>query len=74
MVGSIIAFLITSLLAWLGSIWLRQQYDLTFLSATVPPSQIVVAIIVSILVGVLAGIIPAYRGARMDPVDALRAE
>jgi putative ABC transport system permease protein len=74
MVGSVIAFAITALLAWGGSIWLRNEYDITFLSATVPLSQIVVAIIVSVLVGVLAGIFPAYRGARMDPVDALRAE
>jgi ABC-type antimicrobial peptide transport system permease subunit len=57
-----------------GSIVLKEKYDLTFLSATIPPSQIVVAIIVSVIVGILAGIIPAYRGARMDPVEALRAE
>jgi len=74
MVGSVIAFLVTALFAWLGSIWLKDQFDITFLSSTVPLSQIVVAIVVSVIVGILAGILPAYRGARMDPVDALRAE
>jgi putative ABC transport system permease protein len=33
-----------------------------------------VAVVVSILVGVVAGVAPAYRGARMDPVEALRYE
>jgi putative ABC transport system permease protein len=29
---------------------------------------------VSVLTGVLAGFFPAWRAARMNPVDALRAE
>jgi len=33
-----------------------------------------IAVLISILVGVAAGVAPAYRGARMDPVDALRYE
>ncbi len=72
--GSLIAFIFTSIVALIGSQVLREQAGITFLSSTLPLSQIVVAIIVSVIVGVLAGIIPAFRGARMDPVEALRAE
>jgi putative ABC transport system permease protein len=35
---------------------------------------LVIALVVSIGVGVLAGVVPAYRGARLDPVDSLRYE
>jgi putative ABC transport system permease protein len=35
---------------------------------------LIVAVVVSICVGVLAGFVPAYRGARLDPVESLRYE
>jgi putative ABC transport system permease protein len=70
LMGAVVGFAITSLAAWAGSTLLEVE----FLSPTIPPSQILIAILVSVLVGVLAGIIPAFRAARMDPVDALRAE
>ena len=38
------------------------------------PAYIVSAEILAIAVGLLAGVMPAYRAARMDPVEALRAE
>ena len=49
------------------------------LNATVMPASIsipilVTAILVSIGVGALAGLVPAYRGARLDPIEALRYE
>jgi putative ABC transport system permease protein len=49
------------------------------LNATVMPASLSlpilgIAVMVSILVGVVAGVAPAYRGARLDPIDALRYE
>jgi putative ABC transport system permease protein len=49
------------------------------INATVMPASLslpilAIAILVSILTGVAAGVAPAYRGARLDPVEALRYE
>jgi putative ABC transport system permease protein len=39
-----------------------------------PFSMVFVAIAVSLVVGALFGFLPAYRAAKMDPVEALRHE
>jgi putative ABC transport system permease protein len=49
------------------------------LNATVMPASLSlpimgVAVLVSLVVGVVAGVAPAWRGARLDPVEALRYE
>ena len=41
---------------------------------TLAPEWFAVAIAVGILVGVVAGLYPAWRAARVDPIDALRRE
>ena len=40
----------------------------------VPIPWIVVAVLFSVLIGVIFGAMPAYRAARLNPIDALRRE
>jgi putative ABC transport system permease protein len=42
--------------------------------ASVSVPIVVLAVVVSITVGVLAGAVPAYRAAKLDPIEALRYE
>jgi putative ABC transport system permease protein len=56
-------------LAWLATFGINQ-----FLPATMSLPMVGVALLMSIMTGVVAGLLPAWRAARMNPVDALRAE
>jgi len=52
--------------------WGATRYaDVTFALA---PGWMALAVVVGILVGVIAGLYPAWRAARVDPIDALRHE
>lgn len=44
------------------------------MEASMPGIVVVIAILVSLATGVLSGFLPAYRAAKMDPVEALRYE
>lgn len=49
------------------------------LNATLMPASLsipilIIAVVVSVGVGVMAGVLPAYRGARLDPIESLRYE
>jgi putative ABC transport system permease protein len=48
--------------------------DKMLMPATISIPIVVIAVLVSIGVGIVAGIVPAYRGARLDPVESLRYE
>jgi putative ABC transport system permease protein len=58
------------LLAWTVGRVLTAVFFPTFLSI----SAVIVAVTVSGGIGVLAGIFPAWQAARLDPIDALRAD
>ncbi len=45
-----------------------------FLPATMSPMIVGIALLVSLVTGLFAGFMPAWRAARMNPVDALRNE
>jgi putative ABC transport system permease protein len=45
-----------------------------FLPTAMPFSVIFIAIGISLVVGLISGFLPAYRAAKMDPVEALRYE
>jgi len=45
-----------------------------FMPATMSPLVVGIALLVSLVTGILSGIFPAWRAARMNPVDALRNE
>jgi len=44
------------------------------LPTAMPLSVVFIAIVISLIVGVVSGFLPAYRAAKMDPVEALRYE
>ena len=65
LIGGVIALLI----AWPVTLLLQK-----IMPATLSPVVVCFALFVSALTGICAGLFPAWRAARMNPVDALRNE
>ena len=65
LIGGVIALLI----AWPATLLLQKV-----MPATMSPIVVCFALFVSALTGMCAGLLPAWRAARMNPVDALRNE
>jgi len=62
-----------------GLIGLMISYPLSLIAnqilpTAMPISVVIIAIMVSLFVGVVSGFLPAYKAAKMDPVEALRYE
>jgi len=65
-IGGIIGLVLAKLLGYIISAFLIQTI--------IPWYAAVIAIGVSALVGILAGLFPAWKAARLDPIEALRAD
>jgi len=68
-----IVCLLGGLLA-LGIAWGTSLAVARYIPASLSLEVVGLALIVSLLTGLVSGFLPAYRAARMNPVDALRAE
>ncbi|MDP3069056.1 MAG: ABC transporter permease [Opitutaceae bacterium] len=53
---------------------LRQFYQFTDLPAHTLPSDLIFTVVAAIVFSTLAGLLPAWRAARLRPVEALRSE
>jgi putative ABC transport system permease protein len=56
-------------IAWPVTLVLQQ-----YMPASLSPTVVSLAVLVSLLTGLVSGFVPAWRAARMNPVDALRNE
>jgi lipoprotein-releasing system permease protein len=53
---------------------LKQFYQFTDLPAHTLPSDLILTVVAAVVISTLAGLLPAWRAARLKPVEALRSE
>jgi lipoprotein-releasing system permease protein len=53
---------------------LRQFYQFTDLPAHTLPGDLILTVVAAVVISTLAGLLPAWRAARLKPVEALRSE
>ena len=67
MIGAVIGLVIGGALTYV----IRAN---TSIKASMPPAAILAALLGAAITGILFGLVPAYRAAKLDPVEALRYE
>ena len=75
--ASLILTVVTSwgIYALLGmGIVLLVQWTLPAMPATISPLYVALSLALAVLIGAVAGVLPARSAARLEPLDALRAE
>jgi putative ABC transport system permease protein len=75
--GGIIGTLVGWLMCQVGNLWASNEWPniLGNLEAFLPPGWLFpVLLVFTTLLGLVAGVYPAWRAARLDPVEALRYE
>jgi putative ABC transport system permease protein len=65
-IGGILGLILAQIIGFFISIYVLQTY--------IPWYAAVISIGVSALVGIFAGLFPAWKAARLDPIEALRAD
>jgi len=66
LIGGVIGIVLAALLTLV--------INAVLMPASLSPGILLIAVVVSVLVGVLSGVVPAWRAARLDPIEALRYE
>src|SRR5262245_9771220 len=56
------------------AIVLLVQWTLPAMPAAISPLDVVLSLVLAVLIGAVAGVLPARSAARLEPLDALRAE
>ena len=70
--GGVIGIIVGALISYLVSVLLKHLgYDWAFV---ISPLSVLLAVGVSILTGVIFGLYPAFKAAKLDPIEALRYE
>jgi putative ABC transport system permease protein len=66
LIGGVIGIALSAVLTYV--------INAVLMPASLSPGRLLTAVIVSVRVGVWTGLVPAWRGARLDPIEALRYE
>jgi putative ABC transport system permease protein len=67
---SLIGGIVGLLIVYLGTVFVSAAFDITF---TLGMGNIMTGVITSAIIGLISGFIPAWTAARLNPVDAIRA-
>jgi len=50
------------------------RWAMPSMPATISPLYVVLSLVIAVSIGLIAGVLPARSAARLEPLDALRAE